>query len=114
MHRITTHILDTSKGKPVAKVKVLLMSCQGMEWETLGEAQTDNDGRAGFDPVKVHDKIEPIFYKIVFFTRQYFADQQIDTFYPWVDISFMLPKGDGHCHIPLLISPYGFTTYRGS
>ncbi len=114
MKRITTHILNTSKGRPAANVDVQLLVQRETAWETLGKERTDTDGRTGFVPADVNGHLQAGNYKIKFFTEQYFKEQKIDTFYPWVEIAFKLPDNTGHYHIPLLISPFGFTTYRGS
>ncbi len=114
MNRITTHILNTSKGEPAANVEVQLLVQQGTVWEMLGNERTDTDGRAGFVSAKTDCPLRAGNYQIKFFTEQYFQEQDIDTFYPWVEIAFKLPDNAEHYHIPLLISPFGFTTYRGS
>lgn len=106
MTKITTHILDTSKGCPAAGVRVILyMLSQEKEIE-VGRGVTNADGRItdwGDAGMGV--------YKIRFFTKEYFGT--IPTFYPFVEICFELTT-DGHYHIPLLISPFGYSTYRGS
>lgn len=114
MNRITTHILDTSNGKPAADIDVQLLVQRETIWETLGKGQTDTDGRTGFLPADTDGPLQAGNYKIRFSTEQYFKEQGIDTFYPWVEIAFKLPDNAGHYHVPLLISPFGFTTYRGS
>jgi len=113
-NRITTHILDTSIGKPAANVKVHLLEEWDTAWSILGKTRTDADGRTGFIPTDNNKPLQAGNYKIMFFIEQYFQEQDIDSFYPWVEIAFKLPKNTEHYHIPLLISPYGFTTYRGS
>jgi len=114
MNRITTHILNTSRGKPAANIDVQLLVQREAAWKMLGKERTDTDGRAGFVPAEDNGELQAGNYKITFFTEQYFKEQEIDTFYPWVEIAFKLPEKAGHYHIPLLISPFGFTTYRGS
>lgn len=114
MKRITTHILNTSQGKPAANIDVQLLVQRENTWETLDEERTDTDGRTEFAPADTNGHFQAGNYKIKFFTEPYFKQQQIDTFYPWVEIMFKLSDNAEHYHIPLLISPFGFTTYRGS
>jgi 5-hydroxyisourate hydrolase len=117
MSKITTHILDTSKGCPAAGVTVELYVLRGDVAEEIGIGITNADGRiadwAAADMGKgVGDgSVEKGVYKIRFETKEYFGT--IPTFYPLVEICFELTM-DGHYHIPLLISPFGYSTYRGS
>jgi len=101
---ISTHVLDTARGAPAAGVAVSL-DAPGADgaWATLEEAVTDADGRAG--PLAGGDPPGP--RRLVFDTRAHAA------FFPEVAIAF-LPAPDEHTHVPLLLSPYGYTTYRGS
>lgn len=114
MNRITTHILDTSSGNPAANVAVELRFFDGDKWVEHGETETDSDGRTGFIPIDTHAQLQEGVYQLTFYTFQYFDSQQIETFYPWVDILFKVPENGEHYHVPLLISPHGYTTYRGS
>ncbi|HTI09421.1 MAG TPA: hydroxyisourate hydrolase [Puia sp.] len=128
MSKITTHILDTAKGRPAEGVSVTLYRVEGLApaVETaIAGGRTNKDGRiadwqeagrAGSEATGVDAGGKPMqtdagFYKIRFETRAYF--EGIATFYPFVDIYFEV-TGDGHYHIPLLISPFGYSTYRGS
>ena len=109
---ITTHVLDTAKGKPAAGVPVKVFIQQQNEWQQLGEGVTNSDGRIS-DLLK-DEQLQAAVY-LVRFDVQAYAEQQGDTvFYPQVDIVFKLGVPEDHYHIPLLLSPYGYSTYRGS
>ena len=107
---ITTHILDTSTGKPAANVDVKLFKLTNNEWVLLTQGQTDTDGRIT-DWLKHH--VEFGTYKLVFDLDSYYKDQPTSAFYPQAQISFRLQDSKHH-HIPLLLSPFGYSTYRGS
>ncbi|KAI0068125.1 Hydroxyisourate hydrolase [Artomyces pyxidatus] len=126
---ITCHVLDSSLGKPVAGVEVRLQQCHppafdgGPEiWEPLAKGTTNSDGRCVdlLSPRGDNDagNRTPLkaggLYKIVFKTKEYFQETERLSFYPWVEIPFEVANPDEHYHIPLLISPYSYTTYRGS
>jgi 5-hydroxyisourate hydrolase len=104
MSTITTHILDTAKGCPAEGVRVILYAG---EMEVAG-GTTDKNGRISEWPA-----VEKGIYKMRFEIRDYFEGQSVATFYPFVEVHFEL-NADGHYHIPLLISPFGYSTYRGS
>ena len=113
MSQITTHILDTTLGKPAADVPVKLtqLTADGY-WHTLAEGITNADGRVA--NLLSKDVVLPIgFYKMTFYTEGYFAAQNRPCFYPIVEIQFNL-SDNSHYHIPLLLSPFGYSTYRGS
>ena len=112
---ITTHVLDTSRGKPAAGVPIVLyrQDDDAVARRELGRGTTDADGRlrtllpAG-QPLAVGR------YVIWFDTGAYFRAQGTDAFYPEVSVSFVVAEPQGHYHVPLLLNPYGFSTYRGS
>lgn len=105
MSTITTHILDISKGCPAAEVEVILFHGD----RELTRSRTNSDGRiSAWDATVV-----PGLYRIRFATKPYFEKQSIATFYPFVEINFEITR-DIHYHIPLLLSPWGYSTYRGS
>ncbi|MEM7799370.1 MAG: hydroxyisourate hydrolase [Chloroflexota bacterium] len=110
---ITTHILDTSVGKPAAGIVVnLFRKDNEIGWEKIGSGTTNSDGR-------ITDLLPPgplqiAEYKIVFEVGPYFAKQAIDGFYPYVPIIFQIKETNEHYHVPLLLNPFGFSTYRGS
>ncbi|UZJ53287.1 hypothetical protein CBS101457_002607 [Exobasidium rhododendri] len=111
---ITCHVLDSTLGRPAQGVGVVLQLLGGKEVKVLAQGQTDNDGRclALLDP---STKLAGGIYRMVFEVGPYFAKDNRSTFYPQVEIIFNVPKSpDPHYHIPLLLSPYSYTTYRGS
>ncbi len=111
--QITTHVLDTAVGKPAQGIDLTLSHLIGDSWELLGGGTTNSDGRvADLLPDKV--VLEAGRYKVLFVTEAYFQNQQVKAFYPYAEIVFDI-EGDGqHYHIPLLLSPFGYSTYRGS
>ena len=113
MNAITTHILDTSKGRPAAGVAIVLELESAQGWQTLGQGATDADGR--LKQLLPDDfKLVPGLYRLTFETSAYFAAQNVESFYPRVTISFVVRDAGAHYHVPLLLSPYGYSTYRGS
>ena len=114
MSTISTHILDIARGAP-AKGVAISLSAQNTDesWTELSHAWTDDDGR-----VKpfflVGETIERGTYRLVFDTESYFSGLEIECFYPQVTVVFRIDDASQHYHIPLLISPYGYSTYRGS
>ena len=113
MSAITTHVLDTSRGQPASGVRILLEVRHGEHWRHLATAETDADGRVR-RLLPDDAALEPGVYKLTFETSAYFAARQIATFYPQVIVVVQIEPGSGHYHVPLLISPFGYTTYRGS
>lgn len=112
MSQITTHILDTSKGKPAAGITVILYLGENDEWTELARGVTDTDGRITALANK-ETGLPHCIYKLRFETKDYFDKTAIVTFYPYVEIVFDLTT-DEHYHIPLLLNPFGYSTYRGS
>lgn len=112
MSQVTTHILNTATGKPAAGVALRLEQKAGADWQILGQGITNADGRVA--DLLAKDTIpEPGEYRMIFETAPYFEAQNIATFYPLVEIRFYI-RDAAHYHIPLLLSPFGYTTYRGS
>jgi 5-hydroxyisourate hydrolase len=114
MSRISTHVLDNVKGKPAAGVPVRLerQDASG-KWSSLNSTQTDQDGRCGEllpDGATLAEGV----YRLTFDTAKYFAACGVDGLYPAVEVLFRVRKSESHFHIPLLLSPNGYTTYRGS
>jgi len=113
MSQITTHILDTTRGLPASNVPIALYVQQGSDWQKLGGGVTNQDGRlAGLlaDDVKLPAGV----YRMHFETKAYFTANQETGFYPYVDIVFELNADGDHYHVPLLLTAYGYSTYRGS
>jgi 5-hydroxyisourate hydrolase len=113
MSHITTHVLDVSLGRPAANVAVLLeeQSSAG-QWTEAARGTTDADGRLRDWTAA---KIMPAGpYRLTFDTRAYFATRKIASLYPQVVIVFEVRDAQEHYHIPLLLSPFGYSTYRGS
>jgi 5-hydroxyisourate hydrolase len=111
MSRITTHVLDTSRGRPAAGVPVTLEVRTGDEWKTLGRASTDIDGRAR--DLMDGDLVAGT-YRLTFDTKAYFSSSGVDGFYPVAQIVFDVRDASQHHHVPLLLSPFSYSTYRGS
>lgn len=112
MSAITTHVLDTAIGRAAAGVPVLLERSGHHDWETVGHGETDRDGRLRtLMPDTV--MLERGTYRLTFDTRRYFDAGGVQAFYPRVVVEFEV-AGDGHYHVPLLLSPYGYSTYRGT
>ena len=112
MSGITSHVLDTSLGKPAAGITIQLESENSdAVWQTLNEAVTDSDGRvANLAP----DSLAAGDYRISFLVNDYFQQQKIKSFYPVVRIEFKVEDPMQHYHVPLLLNPFGYSTYRGS
>ncbi|HKO80661.1 MAG TPA: hydroxyisourate hydrolase [Chitinophagaceae bacterium] len=111
MSQITTHVLDTSQGKPAAGVTIILYSGSNDKWNEIARGATNSDGRIT-DLLK-NDLLPYGNYKMRFETKDYFDKKQVATFYPYVEIVFNLDTNE-HYHIPLLLNPFGYSTYRGS
>lgn len=109
---ITTHVLDTSLGRPGAAIAVELERVDGTTWSLVGGGITDSDGR--LRTLTPEGPVQPGTYRIRFQTGAYFEALQIQGFFPIVEIQFVVVDGGQHYHVPLLLSPYGFSTYRGS
>ncbi|MCA1567431.1 MAG: hydroxyisourate hydrolase [Acidobacteria bacterium] len=113
MSAITTHVLDTSRGRPAGGVRVVLEVREDEGWKILGRGETDADGRLknllpeGFD-------LKAGAYRLTFHTSDYFATQGGESFYPEVTLVFTVNDASAHYHVPLLVSPFGYSTYRGS
>ncbi len=112
MSQITSHILDTTKGKPAEGVLISLFQQQNSEWKEIGKSSTNSDGRV-IDLVEKNILLDAGVYKLKFETRIYYDRQSIKSFYPFVEIIFEI-TGPGHYHVPLLLNPFGYSTYRGS
>ena len=112
MSGITTHVLDLAKGRPAGGLGVRLERLTGTGWEKLEERTTDADGRV--KDLHLGPQVPKGVYRITFATRAYAHDQGVPTFYPEVQVVFEVGDPAQHYHVPLLFSPYGYSTYRGS
>jgi 5-hydroxyisourate hydrolase len=112
MSNVTTHVLDTARGKPATGVAIVLSRNDGGAWSEIGRGATDDDGRLrtllGGRPL-----VRGV-YRLDFATRDYFAGLGLACFFPEVSITFEIVDETSHHHVPLLLSPYGYSTYRGS
>jgi 5-hydroxyisourate hydrolase len=114
MSTISTHILDTSRGRPAMAVSVALEVLNAGEgWSRLAEAETDADGRVTQFGVS-ESQLLPGTYRLVFAVSKYFESLRQQSFYPEVVVTFLIEGATEHYHVPLLISPFGYSTYRGS
>jgi 5-hydroxyisourate hydrolase len=108
---ITSHVLDAATGSPAAGVPMTLEQRTSDGWVSLAQAVTDADGRVSqFGPVSVPAGR----YRVTFDTEAYFGARGEKAFYPEVQVVFELAEVDAHYHIPLLLSPFAYSTYRGS
>jgi len=114
MNHISTHVLDTARGKPASSVPVRLdfRETSG-PWRQLSSSQTDADGRCA-QLLPPDQALREGFYRLTFDTDAYFGSFGVAGLYPFVEITFHVRGGESHFHIPLLLSPNGYTTYRGS
>ena len=114
MGQITTHVLDTALGEPAAGIPVSLYennSSNADGWVSVAKAITNEDGRApDFGP----DKLAAGTYRLRFDIEPYLKTKQQPVFYPYAEIVFCIDDSGDHYHIPLLLSPFGYSTYRGS
>src|SRR5687768_5031969 len=114
MSGITTHVLDISEGRPAGGVPVRLelRRAEG-HWERVGAGETDADGRLRtLLPEGV--ALETATYRLTFDTGAYFEAQGVEGFYPEATVVFAVRDAAQHYHVPLLLSPFGYSTYRGS
>lgn len=108
---VTTHVLDASLGKPAAAVPVRLERADSAGWTSLGETVTNEDGRV--KQLGPH-RLDSGDYRLTFETGTYFEKLGTDSFYPQVQITFRIGDPEQHYHVPLLLSPFSYSTYRGS
>ncbi len=123
MASLSTHVLDAALGQPAAGLSVRLEAATGHGWATLAETRTDRDGRvreafAGLDlgvAAAADGGGACGTYRLVFDTAGYFAARGVkDFFYPQVTVGFRIADAAAHYHVPLLLSPFAYSTYRGS
>ncbi|KAL5535294.1 hypothetical protein ACEPAF_3388 [Sanghuangporus sanghuang] len=126
---VTCHVLDSSIGKPARGVKVQLQKHRKISdspngevfaFEPIAHGVTNDDGRCLDLLTATRESVEHLavlrsgLYKIVFQTKEYFGETKRECFYPWVEVTFEVKDPTQHYHIPLLLNPYSYTTYRGS
>ncbi len=107
---ITTHVLDTALGRPAQAVPITLELAEGAGWKPIGQGQTDEDGRLR----TLCPTVAPGRYRLRFDTGRYFENAGTEAFYPVVEVQFVVRQTGAHYHVPLLLSPFGYSTYRGS
>jgi 5-hydroxyisourate hydrolase len=112
MSRITTHVLDTSLGKPVRGVPVSLLVRDGTGFRELGRGVTDSDGR--LRELLPGYRLEAATYQLLFEVEGYFRAAGRPSFFERVTLEFHVSDPSEHHHVPLLLSPFGYSTYRGS
>jgi 5-hydroxyisourate hydrolase len=113
MSQITTHVLDTATGMPADNLAITLFGQQSGEFIKINGGVTNADGRL---PGLLADDVVLAAgtYKVLFETKAYHQAKQQDCFYPYAEVVFTIPGDGQHYHIPLLLSPFGYSTYRGS
>lgn len=113
---LTTHVLDTARGQPAAGVRIALYRVTGNSHKKIAETQTNADGRTD-SPILPKDKFKTGSYELVFFAGDYLraigAADEDPLFLDQIPIRFGM-REESHYHVPLLLSPYGYSTYRGS
>jgi len=111
--QLSTHILDIGKGMPATGVTVELekLNEQDNTWTFMDKKETDSNGRIGEFLQK--DKNNEGIYKLIFKVADYFKRDKAETFYPFIEVVFRI-QGYDHFHVPITLSPYGYSTYRGS
>jgi 5-hydroxyisourate hydrolase len=112
MNEITTHVLDTSRGRPAVGFQVGLQIKSGDAWKTLGAGLTDANGRC--TGLLGNSPFEAGTYRLLFNAGEYYRELHVETFYSEISIVFQVAHPEAHYHVPLLISPFGYSTYRGS
>jgi 5-hydroxyisourate hydrolase len=113
MSPITTHVLDISGGRPAEGIDATLEVEAAGGWQLVGKGTTDIDGRIS-DLVSETVYVGAGTYRLIFDTGAYFDSRQVKSFYPQVSVVFRLENPGQHYHVPLLLSPFGYSTYRGS
>jgi 5-hydroxyisourate hydrolase len=111
MTSISSHVLDTARGRPARDVPVRLERLDDGAWSSVAQAVTDDDGRVR--SLSPEAGVPAGTYRVTFDTEAYFGANNLPVFYPSVDVVFIV-SGDDHYHVPLLLNPFGYSTYRGS
>jgi 5-hydroxyisourate hydrolase len=111
MSGLSTHVLDTATGRPATGVRVAVQARDGDGWREVGGGVTDADGRV---PGLLPGPLTAGTHRLVFATGEWFQAQGVAGFYPEVAVVFDIQDPGAHHHVPLLLSPFGYSTYRGS
>jgi len=112
MKSVSTHVLDISRGRPAQGVPVTLDRKDGSTFTRLKDGKTDADGRV--KELVPEGQLTNGTYRITFDTETYFTAQGVEGFYPEASILFVIRDAEAHYHVPLLLSAFGYSTYRGS
>jgi|SRR5215471_20875541 len=110
---VSTHVLDTSIGRPASAVTVALQAQQTGAWIDISRDATNADGRAAA-LVPVGRALPAGNYRLIFRVGEYFARRGLESFYGDISVEFVVRDAASHYHVPLLVSPYGYSTYRGT
>lgn len=113
MSGLSTHVLDTARGRPAVGVPVRLARRDGDAWRELVRAETDADGRVE-SLLPAGERLATGDYRLTFALVEWFAGQGREAFYPEAVVVFTVARPDEHHHVPLLLAPFGYSTYRGS
>jgi 5-hydroxyisourate hydrolase len=113
MSAITTHVLDTALGRAAVGVPIILELDEGGAWQPVGKGVTDRDGRLR-DLLPEGQQPAAGLYRLTFDTAAYFAATGVESFFPVVRVVFRVTRPDQHHHVPLLLSPFGYSIYRGT
>lgn len=114
MSTLSTHVLDVSLGRPAGMLPIVLEAREGSGgWKELSRGVTNEDGRIK-DFLPPGTKLALGVYRLTFDTAAYFRTKNTKGFYPYVEVAFEIAAADEHFHVPLLLSPFGYSTYRGS
>ncbi|XP_037045549.1 5-hydroxyisourate hydrolase-like [Bradysia coprophila] len=108
--KISTHVLDTSRGRAAAGISVSITKLSDGLWTSVGQGETNQDGRVNLVD---GSNYTPGTYKLHFEVDKYFKTHGVDAFYPFVEVTFNAVEGEKY-HIPVLLNPFGYTTYRGT
>lgn len=114
-YQLSSHILDISKGMPAVDVKISLQKqTQDTQWLMLAEKQTDENGRVSDFLPQTEESVDNTgIYKLTFYVEPYFQSQQTEALYPFIEVVFEI-KDDKHYHVPITLSAFGYSTYRGN
>lgn len=113
-YQLSSHILDINSGRPAAGVTIVLSKMNAdKSWEVIDRRTTDSNGRVKDFLEQKDGKTNKGTYKLTFLTAPYFEARKQESFYPFIDVVFTI-KDDNHYHVPITLSPFGYSTYRGS